>query len=67
MEIPRHWRLQKQRYALISEVCPRCQEKIFPPREVCPHCGGAARLAHEVFSFERLALAPAAVKTLEGG
>ena len=24
MEIPRHWRLKKQRYALVGEVCPHC-------------------------------------------
>ncbi len=39
MEIPRHWRLQKQRYSLVGEVCPHCQTKIFPARDVCPECG----------------------------
>ena len=39
MEIPRHWRLKKQRYDLIGEVCSRCDEKVFPPRDVCPECG----------------------------
>jgi len=39
MEIPRHWRLKKQRYALIGEVCSHCENKIFPPRVVCPECG----------------------------
>ncbi len=43
MEIPRHWRLKKQRYALVGEVCPHCEGKIFPPRDVCPHCGGEAK------------------------
>lgn len=43
MEIARHWRLKKQRYALVGEVCPHCQGKIFPPRDVCPHCGGEAK------------------------
>ena len=43
MEIPRHWRLKKQRYALVGEVCPHCQAKIFPPRDVCPNCGGEAK------------------------
>ena len=37
-EIARHWRLRAQRYQLVGEVCPNCQEKIFPPRDVCPHC-----------------------------
>lgn len=37
MEIPRHWRLKKQRYSLIGEICPK-KHKIFPPRNVCPDC-----------------------------
>jgi len=48
MEIPRHWRLKKQRYALVGEVCPHCNGKIFPPRDVCPYCGGEAK---DQFSF----------------
>ena len=43
MEIPRHWRLKKQRYALVGEVCPHCEAKIFPPRDVCPECGDEAK------------------------
>jgi uncharacterized OB-fold protein len=42
MEAPRHWRLKKPRYALIGEKCPdkNCPgETIFPPRDICPHCG----------------------------
>ena len=31
MEIPRYWRIGKQRF-LIGEVCPHCDAKIFPPR-----------------------------------
>jgi uncharacterized OB-fold protein len=42
VEIARHWRLKAQRYQLIGEVCPNCNEKIFPPRDVCPHCAGEA-------------------------
>ncbi len=38
MEVPRHWRLQKQRYLMVGEVCPHCEEKVFPPREACPVC-----------------------------
>lgn len=30
MEVARHWRLKKQRYALVGEVCPHCEVKIFP-------------------------------------
>lgn len=43
MEIPRNWRLKKQRYALVGEECPHCNYKIFPPRDVCPNCGEEAR------------------------
>jgi uncharacterized OB-fold protein len=43
MEVSRHWRLRKQRYALEGEMCPHCQTRIFPPRDVCPECGQEAR------------------------
>lgn len=38
MEIPRHWRLKKQRYGLVGSVCPRCDTKSFPPVEICRVC-----------------------------
>ncbi len=38
IEIARHWRLKAQRYQLVGEVCPTCNGKIFPPRDVCPYC-----------------------------
>jgi hypothetical protein len=65
MEIPRHWRLKKQRYALVGEVCPHCQAKLFPPRDVCPECGGEAKTEYqfsgkgEVYSFTVMHDAPA--------
>lgn len=65
MEVPRHWRLRKQRYALVGEICPHCSNKIFPPRDVCPECGGEAKTAFtfsgkgEVYSFTRMGNAPA--------
>ena len=65
MEIPRHWRLKKQRYALVGEVCPHCQVKIFPPRDVCPECGGEAKTEYQfsgkgqVYSFTVMHDAPA--------
>lgn len=34
----RHWRLRKQMYGLIGEVCEHCDIKVFPPRDVCPSC-----------------------------
>ena len=64
MEIPRHWRLKKQRYSLIGEVCPHCDAKIFPPRDVCPECGKEAKDefafsgSGEVYSFTTIYNAP---------
>jgi len=65
MEIPRHWRLKKQRYALMGEVCPHCEAKLFPPRDVCPNCGQDAREPYafsgkgEVYSFTTMSEGPA--------
>jgi len=65
MEIPRHWRLKQQRYALVGEVCPHCDGKIFPPRDVCPHCGNDAKTTFtfsgrgKIFSFTTISDAPA--------
>ncbi len=64
MEIPRHWRLRKQRYSLVGEVCPHCQVRIFPPRDVCPSCGKEARELYtfsgrgEVYSYTTIYEAP---------
>jgi len=40
MEVPRYWRFEQQRYRLVGEICPNpdCNQPIFPPRDVCPHC-----------------------------
>lgn len=65
MEVPRHWRLKKQRYALQGEVCPHCSAKIFPPRDICPECGGEAKTPFsfsgrgEVWSYTSISNAPA--------
>ena len=65
MEIPRHWRLKKQRYALVGEICPHCEVKIFPPRDVCPNCGEEARTRYDfsgkgtIFSYTVMNDAPA--------
>ena len=64
MEIPRHWRLKQQRYGLVGEVCPHCDHKIFPPRDVCPDCGGEAKTLYtfsgkgEVYSYTTVYEAP---------
>ena len=65
MDIPRNWRLKKQRYSLVGEVCPHCSAKIFPPRDVCPQCGKEAKNEYafsgrgEVFSYTTVYDAPA--------
>ena len=65
MEVARHWRLKKQRYALVGEVCPHCDSKIFPPRDICPDCGQEAKELYsfsgrgEVYSFTTVYDAPA--------
>lgn len=48
MGIPQHWRLQRQSYNLVGEVCNRCGNKIFPPRDVCPEC---QKPAYEPYAF----------------
>lgn len=64
MEISRNWRLQKQRYGLVGEVCPHCDAKIFPPRDVCPNCAGESKTPFkfsgkgEVYSFTKVYDAP---------
>ncbi len=64
MEIPRHWRLKRQRYALIGEVCDHCGAKLFPPRDICPACGVEAKTVHaltttgEVYAYTVVRQAP---------
>jgi uncharacterized protein len=43
MEVPRHWRLKQQRYSLVGEICQQCRTHLFPPRDVCPHCGNGIK------------------------
>jgi uncharacterized OB-fold protein len=70
MEIPRHWRLKKQRYALVGEICPHCQAKIFPPRDVCPECSSEAKTPYtfsgrgQVYSFTTVHNAPAGFREI---
>ena len=57
MDIPRHWRLKQQRYALVGEVCDHCDAKVFPPRDICPDCGEEAKTLYhfsgkgEIYSY----------------
>ena len=65
MDIPRHWRLRKQRYGLVGEVCEHCDAKVFPPRDICPTCGEEAKTLYtfsgkgEVYSYTTVFEAPA--------
>ncbi len=65
MENPRHWRLKKQRYALVGEICPHCAVKIFPPRDVCPECGLEAKTSYQfsgkgkIYSYTKMTDGPA--------
>ncbi len=65
MQVSRHWRLQQQRYALVGQVCTDCEEKIFPPRGVCPNCAKETDAQFEfsgrgkVYSFSTVYTAPA--------
>ncbi len=43
MQVPQNWRIQKQRYTLVGEVCTHCGNKIFPPRDICPECDKPAK------------------------
>ena len=52
MEIPRHWRLKQQRYGLMGQTCKTCDSKIFPPRDVCPYCGGMIKSENGRFSVD---------------
>jgi len=67
-EIPRHWRLKEQRYKLVGEVCPHCETKLFPPRDVCPECGQDCKKPYvfsgkgEVYSAVPIQDAPAGFK-----
>ena len=64
MEIPRHWRLKKQRYGLVGNVCEACDAKIFPPRDICPNCGAEVKKDFalsgkgEVYSYTTIFEAP---------
>ncbi len=67
----RHWRLQRQRYQLLGEVCNSSEcggTKIFPPRDICPDCGQETKEIFkfsgkgEVYSFTTVYAAPAGHK-----
>ena len=48
MRVSAHWRQRQQRLTLTGERCLKCGARIFPPRDVCPHC---SEPAYEAFEF----------------
>ena len=65
MDVARQWRLNAQRYRLVGEACPACERKLFPPRDVCPHCAAEARAPYvlsgrgQVYTYTTVYDAPA--------
>ncbi len=64
MDMPRHWRLKKQRYNLVGTECLACGARSFPPRPVCPDCNSKQMRPFtfsgqgEVYSYSTLFEAP---------
>ncbi len=64
MHIPQHWRIRRQRYRLIGEICESCGRVLFPPRDTCPYCAEPAQTPHSlsgqgvVYSFSVMYDAP---------
>ena len=65
MSTPLYWQSYKNRLSLTGEICPHCQSKIFPPRDVCPECNGEAKTPYafsgrgEVYSYTTVYTPPA--------
>ena len=59
-----YWRTREQRLGLKGEICPKCGKILFPPRDICPACGGPAKTPlqltgkGEVYSFSTVYVAP---------
>jgi hypothetical protein len=41
LSVPSFWRLNKAKYGLVGAKCDGCGKLLFPPRTVCPGCGGS--------------------------
>ena len=41
LSVPSFWRLNKAKYGLVGAKCTSCGKLLFPPRTVCPGCGGS--------------------------
>ena len=64
MEIPRHWRIRKQRYSMVGGVCPVCEAKMFPVREVCPNCGHGSQMLISLNDQVQLYVQPVSVQSV---
>ena len=68
-QAPLGWVLVLSPTGLVGEVCPHCDYKIFPPRDVCPNCGDEAKELYtfsgkgEVYSYTTVYEAPAGYDT----
>src|SRR5688572_22029118 len=64
------WRSRSARLRFVGEVCPHCEIKIFPPRDVCPKCNQEAKTQFpfsgkgEVYSYTKVFDAPAGFEYL---
>ncbi len=63
MQVPRHWRTQSSRYALVGVICDGCQGIAFPPRDLCPKCHSPTRPYRfrgrgEVYSYSTVLQGP---------
>ncbi len=54
MDIPRYWRLKKQRYRLQGKKCTECGQLSFPPRMVCRKCKSRQSEPFEFKGFGKL-------------
>lgn len=62
MEISRHWRIRKARYSMVGGICPNCESKMFPVREVCPSCGHGSNELVGLTSQESLYAQPIVIR-----
>jgi GT2 family glycosyltransferase len=50
MALPRYWRYNRERYAMIGRICTHCGARLFPLRLVCPSCHSeVTSLAQRIF------------------
>lgn len=50
MTVPRFWRKLKNMYELLGTQCSKCGNYFYPPRNMCPECRRASKMAPFKFS-----------------